>query len=296
MLGQSKGYMWALISPLFLGITPIIAKLAYQQNLDIWTVTAFRTLWAAGLLWLVMALFFRQYITLPRPAVWLCLAVGGINGLGSLFYYYSLGLIDASLGQLINITYLLQVTVILRVLGQPISRLTLFRMGLALTAVYLLTAGQATRPDWLGISLMFFAATTYAIKLVVSQKVLQNTPAESVTLYVMSGMAMITLLPWLWLQPPAEHITWSGWWLVFLMGGMTALARLTMFLGVKGVGSLQTALIGVAELIVTVTLAWWFLQETLTLTQWGGAGLLVFSLLLVKYDRAPAPAVELSVA
>jgi drug/metabolite transporter (DMT)-like permease len=109
-------------------------------------------------------------------------------------------------------------------------------------------------------------------------------------------MSFITILPWLWLQPATAHITWSGWWLVFLLGGMTALARLTMFLGVKGVGSLQTALIGVAEVIVTIALAGLFLQETLTLIQWGGAGLLVLSLLLVKYDRVSPPAGVFSVA
>lgn len=69
------------------------------------------------------------------------------------------------------------------------------------------------------------------------------------------------------------------------MGLVTALSRLTLFLGVKRLGSMQTALLGVLEVIVSIVLAILFLGERLTAVQWLGALLLIICVLLVRYER-----------
>ena len=50
---------------------------------------------------------------------------------------------------------------------------------------------------------------------------------------------------------------------------------------------MQTALLGLGELVVTVLLAHYWLGEHLSPIQWMGAGILVASLLLVGIDRLP---------
>ncbi|MCZ7665855.1 MAG: DMT family transporter [Chloroflexi bacterium] len=280
-----QGLLWALLSPLFLGITPIFAKIAYATGVDVLTVVAFRTIFAAVLLWAAVLLFARHMIRSSTPAVLSSMLAGAINGIGSLFFYASLSRIDASLGQLINISYLIFVTILLRIIGQTISWLTLFRTALALFAMYLLTVGGLGKPDWIGVGMMLFGALTYAVQLVLSQRIMYEIPAPSMALYAMTAMAIVVTAAWLLFPSDLTAVSAASWQAILLMGLFTALARLTLFLGVKSLGSLQTALVGILEVIVSIVLAIAFLGEWLTAVQWLGAVVILISVLLVRYER-----------
>ncbi len=283
-----RGIFWALLSPLFLGFVPILAKLAYAAGVNVLTVVAFRTLLAALIMWLGLILFARHFIASPIPAILGSMLAGGINGLGSLFFYGSLTRIDASLGQLINITYLIFVAILLRLAGQAVSRLTLLRTALAIAAIYLLTAGGLGRPDWLGVGMMLAAAVTFAIQLVMSQRIMMDIPAPTMTLYAITAMSGVVSVVWLLFPSNLTAVSQTGWQAVIWMGVVTALSRLTLFLGVKALGSLQTALLGILEVAVTITLAAVFLHERLTINQWVGTAVLITSILLIRFEHAPA--------
>ena len=66
---------------------------------------------------------------------------------------------------------------------------------------------------------------------------------------------------------------------------VTAFSRVTLFLGVKSLGGLQTAILGLSELFVTIFLAQLWLGEHLSTSQWLGAALLAASLLLVAFEQ-----------
>jgi len=280
-----EGLFWALLSPVFLGSIPIFAKLAYAAGADVLTVVAFRTLFAAAVLWTAVLLFARRYIRSSTLGILSSLLAGSVNGLGSLFYYASLNRIDASVGQLVNISYLIFVTILLRLIGHSISRLTLLRTGLAIFAIYLLTAGGLSMPDWVGAGMMLVAAFTYAFQLVLSQRIMYDVPAPTMTLYAITAMAGVVALPWLLFSPHVAIVPTVGWEAILLMGLATAVSRLTLFLGVQKLGSMQTALLGVLEVVVSIVLAILFLGEHLTAVQWLGALILLGSVLLVRYER-----------
>jgi uncharacterized membrane protein len=86
------------------------------------------------------------------------------------------------------------------------------------------------------------------------------------------------------IQPGVALI--NTWWPVLAMALFLFISRFTLFLGVKHLGGMQTALLGLAELLVAVCLSQWWLGEHLSFTQWIGAGLLSLNLLLVGFDRA----------
>lgn len=280
-----RGLFWALLSPIFLGVTPILAKIAYEFEADVYTVAAFRTVAAALILWGMTLLIAPKYIRSSSVAIFSSVLAGGINGVGSIFYYSSLEMIDASLGQLINITYLVFVTVLLRMIGQQISLLTIMRTGLAIFAVYLLTMGGVGEPHWQGVIFMLVAALSYAVQLVLSQRILRDIPAQTMTLYAITGMAGVVTAAWLVVQPSLSVILPAGWVAIVVMGLVTAIARLTMFLGVKQLGSLQTALLSIGEVLVSIFLAVLLLNEQLTAVQWVGALLITMTVLLVKYEK-----------
>lgn len=280
-----RGLFWAILSPVFLGISPVLAKVAYAAGVGVSTVVAFRTIFAALILWGAVLIFKREYVHSSTPAVLSSLLAGAINGVGSLFFYSSLTRIDASLGQLVNITYLIYVTALLRLFGQAISWLTLFRTGLAILGIYILTQGALGTPDWLGVGMMATAALMYAIQLVLSQRILYDIPAPSMALYAMTAMAGVVTIAWLVAPTDLGQVSFAGWRAIFLMGLTTGLSRLTLFLGVKHLGSIQTALLGMLEVVVSIALAYVLLGERLTWIQGVGAVVLIASILLVRFER-----------
>jgi drug/metabolite transporter (DMT)-like permease len=72
---------------------------------------------------------------------------------------------------------------------------------------------------------------------------------------------------------------------ILALAAITFFSRITLFLGVKHLGGMQTALLGLAELLVTVVTATLLLGETMSAMQWIGAILLAASLVLVGFDR-----------
>jgi len=279
------GLLWGLLSPLFLGTVPILAKVSYAAGVNVLTVVAFRTVIAAVFMWLGMFIFKRNLIRSSLPAVASSMLAGAINGLGSIFFYSSLTRIDASLGQLVNISYLIFVTIFLRLAGQAVSFITILRTMLAVGAIYLLTRGGAGPDDWLGVGMMLFAAITYAIQLVLSQRILLDIPAPTMTLYAITAMAVVVTIAWFIAPTNLSLVSTEGWQTIGLMALVTALSRLTLFLGVKAMGSMQTALLGVFEVVVTIVIAAVFLGERLTGLQWVGAAILLASIFMVRFEK-----------
>jgi drug/metabolite transporter (DMT)-like permease len=70
---------------------------------------------------------------------------------------------------------------------------------------------------------------------------------------------------------------------------VTVFSRITLFLGVKKIGGMQTALLGLAELLVAIIFSNIWLDENLTLLQWMGAFALGLSLVLVMFENTAPP-------
>lgn len=68
---------------------------------------------------------------------------------------------------------------------------------------------------------------------------------------------------------------------------VTLFSRLTLFLGVKHLGGMQTAILGLSEVLVAIFMAQVWLGEELNAWQWPGAILLCASLVLVGIDKSP---------
>lgn len=190
---RSKGINAALVSAFFLGMAPVFGRQAILLGLTPMAVVAFRTLAAALLLLVIVAIFFRKYLYIYPAGLLGCLLAGLVNGIGSLFYYSSLGRIDAGVGQLIYSLYPLFLVVWLSLDRQAPSRLTLLRIGLSLPAVFLLTQSGHQQIDLIGIGEMLIASALYALHLPINQRVLYDMPAPTVTLYTLLSMSAVVV-------------------------------------------------------------------------------------------------------
>ena len=182
MLKRKAGVRAALLSAGFFGLTPIFGKLAVNLNISPLAVVGFRTIMAALLLLIITAIINKQYLYIYPAGLIGCGLAGLLNGVGSIFYYAALGRISASLGQLLYSLYPLFVAIVLFFDSQPPSRLTVFRIFLAIVAIVFLTNVSSGSVDVIGVIQMLLASILYAAHLPVNQRVLYDIPAPTVTL------------------------------------------------------------------------------------------------------------------
>ncbi len=284
MNGRQKGISAALGSALFLGLTPIFGKQAILFGFTPLAVVAVRTTLAVVLLFVFLLIFKRSFFYIYPVGLAGCVLAGVVNGLGSILYYSALARLDASIGQLLYSFYPLFVVLWLWLDRQPVSRMTLVRLTLSFPGVFLLVSNAHSPVDLAGAGMMIGAAALYALHLLINQRVLYDAPAATVTFYTLLAMAFTVIIAFASFKPalPAVDVIW---WPLISLGVITFISRLTLFLGVKHLGGIQTALLGLGELLITVGLAITWLGERLTPIQWVGALLICANLLLVAYDR-----------
>ena len=285
---QTAGIAAAFSSALFLGLAPVFGKLAITEGFTPLAVVALRTGLAAAILFIVISLFYRQYLYIFPVGLAGCMLAGAINGMGSLFYYLALERLDASLGQLLYSLYPFFVALWLILDHQPPSRLTFFRIVLATIAVVLLTSVPGRSVDGVGVVMMIGAAVLYAMHLPINQRVLYEVPAPTVALYTLLSMSAVVIPAYFIFDRawPAANLPWLP---VAGLTFVTVFSRIALFLGVKKIGGMQTALLGLAELLIAILFSNIWLGENLTLPQWLGALGLGVSLILVMYEQNPPP-------
>jgi len=281
-----SGIYSGLLASFLLGWAPILGKLAYKAHVAPLTLAALRTLVAAVFLWVVYVLFLRQRILLRWQDLLSCLLVGAINGVGSIFYYNGLSRIYASRASLLSTLYPVWVVIFLSSSGQPISKFTLLRLGASLFGAVLVTSpwGANDATNYLGTMLMVASAAINGWYMVMGQWVLADVPAGSGTLYIMTGMALIVSVAQFAAVGPVGLISAEGWYAITALGLTTALSRLAMFLSLERLGGVQTAILSLTELAVSLTLAFALLGDRMTWPQWLGALLLLAGVVFARRD------------
>lgn len=283
-----RGINAALLSAVFLGLAPVFGKAAMgADKFTPFAVVALRTSIAALLLVLILAIVNRRALYIYPAALYITALAGAINGLGSIFYYIGLSRLNASVAQLLYSLYPFFVAFWLQLDRQPPSRLTILRIGIAGVAVYFLTRGTTGVIDPVGALFMLVAAALYALHLPINQRALYDVPAPTVTVYTLLAMSAVVVPAYFIFDgsPPGESAPWTP---VLMLTAVTFFSRLTLFLGVKHIGGMQTALLGLAELIVAVLFSHLLLGENFTGFQWAGLAGLGFSLLLVWFEKPPS--------
>lgn len=295
MNSNSKGISAAILSAVFLGLAPVFGKQAMLLGLSPLAVVAIRTVLAALMLFIVMVIFYRPYLYIYPAGLLGCLIAGWINGIGSLFYYSAIGRLDASLGQLLYSLYPLFLVFWLSLDNQPPNRLTLFRLFLIVPALIMLIQVKGAAIDLIGVAQMLIAAALYALHLPINQRVLRDMPAPTVTLYTLLAMSAVVVPTFLFSGSASPFLLNSAimteavkryGFPILGITLVTFLSRVTLFMGVKHLGGMQTAFLGLGETLITIFFAHLWLGERLSPQQWIGATLLLFSLSLVAMEKS----------
>ena len=281
---RNQGIQAAFTSAFFLGIIPIFGKQSMILGFQPLAVVAFRSTLATILIMLFISMKKKGSFYIYPIGLIGCLLAGIINGIGSILYYSALARMHASVAHLLYSFYPLFIALIQLIDKQRLSRITAFRILISLPGVYLLVGTATSHVDPIGSVLMLGSSFLYALHLIINQRILYEVPAPTVTLYTLIAMSVTVLVAFLFFSP---HLPPAGtsYWPLIGMAIATVISRLALFMGVKNLGSLQTALLGFSEQIVTIILAITMLHEKLTFLQWIGAFLIGVSLLLLAFDK-----------
>ncbi|MGC9357797.1 MAG: DMT family transporter [Anaerolineae bacterium] len=283
---RAVGIYSGLLASFLLGWAPILGKLAYQAGVSSLTLAALRTVVAALFLLVVYLVLWRRMLFIHWRQLLSCLLVGAINGIGSLFYYSALARLDAAQASLLSTLYVVWVVLFLAASGQSMTRLTLLRLLASLIGAILVTSpwSATSASNFLGVMLMLASAAVNGWYLVMGQWVLADVPSGSGTLYILTGMAVTVLLARVGGGEVSEPVSKMGWVIIGVLGLTTALSRLAMFFSLERLGGVQTAILSLMELVVSLALAVFLLGERLSWDQWTGALFLMAGSFLARRD------------
>ncbi|MCC7355583.1 MAG: DMT family transporter [Anaerolineae bacterium] len=279
-----QGIVAVLLAGICLGASSILAKFAYRAGADPLTMLALRFGLAAILIWPGYLTLGKRYIRATSATVVGCLLVGSANIASADLFFTGLTRLDAALASLVFYTYPLSVILLLLALGEHQTIKTIVRLGLTLAGLVLLTGrhGQLA-PDRAGVLMVLGGGVAYALHLVLSQVVLRARGVQSPTivLYVLTTIGVGMVLCRILAGGPLPAIAVEGWLAIIGLAVVsTILARLFLFAGIRRIGSAQASLIGTAEPVFAVILAYVVLAERLAWMQLAGGVLVLASVVL----------------
>jgi drug/metabolite transporter (DMT)-like permease len=274
------GWTMAVLSSLSFSIAPVISRGAITAGMNPGTLLAIRLALSTVLLGGSILLVAPGHLMIDRRGLLICAAAGLSNGIGMCTFFWALNWLDASIASMIFSISPLAVLALLALRGEKFTYRHTVRLALGLGGVYLLigpgsVAGNINR--W-GVILILTTIVMFALHLVLIQWFLQGYEAQTVTFYVVAVMTIVDIGLWLLQGAEWHNPGWTGWLAAITLAVIsTYLARLTLFIGVRYLGSGQIALLLPLETLFTVLWSLLFLRERLSLWQWVGGVLILTS-------------------
>jgi probable blue pigment (indigoidine) exporter len=274
------GWPMAIFSTLCFSLAPPLSKAAIDLGMDSLALLVVRMVLTAIMLGAVIVLTSPRRLRIDRPGLLFCLGAGLANGVGMVMFFRSLDRLDASIASMIFSLSPLVLLLLLALRGEKFTYRNVVRLALGLGGVYLLI-GPGGEVDSLGVLLALGTVVTVPIQILFMQWYLQDYDGYAVTFYMVVGMLVVALGWWALQGLPWQPVSLTAWWLLLaLVVVSTVIARLTMFVALRGIGGGQLGLLAPLETTLTVLWSVFFLQERLSLLQWAGSGLVILSALL----------------
>ena len=274
------GWLAAIGSTLLFSFGAPLATAVFRTGIDPTVTMGLRMVITLGLLGGTLALTAPAKLRMDRRGLGWTLAAGGLTGVSTLLFFWSLTRMDTSIAAMLFSMFPLAVLLLLALRGEKFTRRNALRLALALVGGYLLV-GARGQADPLGVLMVAVSILCSALQTVFIQWYLRGYDGLAVTFYMVSGMAVVIVGFWVlqgavWVAP--SPAAWLGIGLQALV--CTYLARLMMFTALHHLGSGQMALLVPLETLLTVVWSVLFLADRLTATQALGSGLILASTLL----------------
>jgi drug/metabolite transporter (DMT)-like permease len=273
-----------LLSAITFGSTAILARLAFADGADEFTVLLARFAIAGGVLLTVMI---ARRMPLPKPRVLLGLVLLGVLGRAGqgITFFNALELAPAGLVALLTYLYPALVALLAAVFLK--DRLTpgrLLAVAIALAGTAL-AVGPTGGGSPLGVVLSLATAVIYSTYIVASSRVTRHTTAFVASAVIVAA----TALPYAGIvavrgyTPPRTLLGWGA--IVAMALVSTVAGTVAFFGGLKLVGPTATSILSTFEPIWTVSLAALVLGERLGPVQLLGGVLIVGAVVALASEK-----------
>ncbi|NJL35968.1 MAG: EamA family transporter [Leptolyngbyaceae cyanobacterium RM2_2_4] len=260
---------------------PILGKFAYADGLDLPSTLFWRFAGAAVVLWVWMV--WRGNWRLPVPQAIASTLLGAIGfAIQSGLFFAALNYAGAGVTSLLLYTYPAFVTLLGwglegdRPSSPQLAALVLAFVGCLLTIDL---SGASATP--LGLGLAIASGAWYALYLTFSARIIRSVPPVTMTAYLSTGAGFSFIsIALLGSGLDFPYNLPSGLTLTGIVLIATVIPIVSIFEGIRRLGTSQAAILSTLEPIVTVLLGIAFLNEVLSIQQILG-GLLVISSVIV---------------
>lgn len=279
------GILAVVLSAVGFGAMAIFARFAYLSGAEVVAVLFLRFLFAGLLLTVLMVATRRRWPS--RQSVMILAGMGGVGYVAQSYSFFA-ALQHASAGLVSLLLYLYPVLV--TVLGavflkSPLGPRRLAAVCLAFVGTVLTLWGAWTGSP-LGIALGVLSALLYSIYILIGSRVLATEDSiGSGTVVILSAAAVFGLLV-LITQPvfPSGLLAWSS--VVAIAVFSTVIGMVGFFIGMRHLGAADAATLSTLEPAVSILLAAVFLQESLSMIQLIGGGVILVAVVwLVRMPR-----------
>ena len=280
----------ALLAALGFSLKAIFVKLAYPYGVDAITLLALRMGFSLPVFIWVGFHQRKSGGELDRRDWGRLLVLGCLGYYGaSILDFWGLQYISAGLERLILFTYP-TLTILIGILfqGKPFTRregiaVVLCYSGIGFAFMHDLGLNEA-RDVWIGGGLVFASSISYALYLSGSAPMIGRLGALRFSALATLVSSAVTLLHFGLVQPFSAFIQplpVYGWGLAMALFA-TVIPVFAQAAAIRRLGAGQASLIAMVGPILTIGFGWWLLDESISLAQLGGAGLVVVGILIVS--------------
>lgn len=293
---QTKGGILVFLGAVFFSTKAIFVKLAYQYEVQSIDLLALRMLFS--LPFFLLMIYIQRA---PKSGIvlhwrdWLQIFALGVLGyyLASLFDFWGLQYITASLERLVLFAYPTIVLLVSAVLYQkPIKREQLFALFLTYSGILIAFWGDfqldsSPKVIW-GSILVFVSAITFAFYLIGSGQMIPRLGSLRFNALAMTG-ASIGVLCHAWVVNGLEILHFAPEVYAYSIGMAlvaTVLASFLLTAGISKVGASNAAIISSIGPISTIILANVFLGEIISVYQIVGTAFVMLGVLMITLQKA----------
>jgi drug/metabolite transporter (DMT)-like permease len=283
MAAERRGVLLLLMSAGAYGTMPILARVAYAENVPVAAVLAYRFLFASGLFALLRRRGTKRPPLRQRLVLW---GLGAVFLGNTLSYFLALQLVPVSVLTLLLYSYPVLVALISALAGiEPLTARGLLAAGLAFSGSAL-TAGSLAGANPLGIALALATALVYSVYLVLASRFARSVSSEESARHLAEVALVVYGVAAAVRGELLLHTSPKAWAALFGIGAIcTVLALRGLLAGLALVGPSRTAVLSSFEVIVALALATLFLGERPSWRVGCGGALIVSAVALQRRVR-----------
>lgn len=295
---EKKGYLMIMFAAICWGLLGTFTKLLGAFNYDSMSIAAFRPT-IAFIFYIILTLIQKPSDFKTDLRGLILFSIFGIIAYDGLFIGFSYAVEETSLATAVILLYTAPIFITILsyfFLGEPFTRNKLIALISTALGCFLMVEGYKPgnlQLNIVGILWGMLSAIGFAMQCVLGKIILKDYSHRTLLVY---GFLFSALFLWIFRPPWVLFDNISGFTPLALILGIGVISTIVpnglQASALKYVEASKAGILSNLEPVVGVILAFVLFDERLSILQWLGIALIIFSLVLVQYKRKSKTAIK----